>query len=159
MPDNSTLSFSRLREQVLDKELDSLSKAVACSPSRLRASESLVEAACRVRRLDKVLVLEHSPGVSGCCQPIPGGKGAFLSCRGLGGRWLMERMKKLLMPQGWMSGLCGRPGEDGRSVGRAKLSARLLFFLLSLVFCMGALLPPSLAHSALWRVTDLLCCS
>jgi len=44
----------------------------------------------------------------------------FLSYLRLGGRWLMGRMKKLLMPQGWMSGLYGKPGEDGRSVGRTK---------------------------------------
>jgi len=29
----------------------------------------------------------------------------------------MGRMKKLLMPQGWMSGLCGKPGEDGKNAG------------------------------------------
>jgi len=49
-----------------------------------------------------------------------------------------------------MSGLCGKPGEDGRNVGRAKLFARLLFlFSFPLVYYIGVILPPSLAHSAL----------
>jgi len=70
----------------------------------------------------------------------------------------MGRTKKLLMPQGWMSGSCGKHGEGGKSVERDKLS-RVLFLFFSFVCFMGVLLPPSLAHSAPWRVTDLLCCS
>jgi len=55
----------------------------------------------------------------------------------------MGRTKKLLMPQGWMSGSCGKQGGDERSVGRAKFVCSLAFPFLFFTVC----LPPSLAHS------------
>jgi len=45
----------------------------------------------------------------------------FLELSGVGRTMAMGRTKKLLIPQGWMSGLCGKPGEDGKSVGRVNL--------------------------------------
>jgi len=64
------------------------------------------------------------------------------------------------MPQGWVSGSCGKRGEGEKSVGRDnKLSARVLFLFFLLCLLYGVLLPPSLAHSAPWREMDLICCS
>jgi len=42
-----------------------------------------------------------------------------------------------------MSGLCGKHGEGGKSAGRVKLFS--LAFSFSFPYCMGVLLPPSLA--------------
>jgi len=42
-------------------------------------------------------------------------------------------MKRPLMPQGWMSGSCGKPGEGGKSVGRDEIVSRAFP---SLFFCM-----------------------
>jgi len=54
-------------------------------------------------------------------------------------------------------GRVGNPERAGRVWGGMKLS-RVLFLVFSFVCCMGILLSPSLAHSALWRVMDLICC-
>jgi len=58
-----------------------------------------------------------------------------------------------------MSGLCGKLGGDGKSVGTAKLLLACFSFFFPLSHCMGVLLPPSLAHSAPWRAMDLICSS
>jgi len=57
-----------------------------------------------------------------------------------------------------IDGLYGKLGEDGKSVGRVNLLPACFSFS-PFLCCMGVLLPPSLAHSAPWRVTDPLCCS
>jgi len=58
------------------------------------------------------------------------------------------------MPQGWMSGSCGKRGEGGKSVGRVNLP-RMLFLFFSIVFCMGVLLPRVVP----WSAGDLICCN
>jgi len=55
-------------------------------------------------------------------------------------------------------GRVGNAERAGRVWGGMKLS-RVLFLVFSFVYCMGVLLPPSLAHSAPWRAMDLLCSS
>jgi len=68
-------------------------------------------------------------------QCTPGGLSVFFSCLESGGRWLMGRTKKQLMPQGWMSRLCGKPREDGKSVGRVNLLPACFSFS-SFLYCM-----------------------
>ena len=56
------------------------------------------------------------------------------------------------MPRGWMSGWRGKRGEEGRREGEVNLLGRASPCFLS--YCMGALLPPRLAHSAPWRLEE-----
>jgi len=49
--------------------------------------------------------------------------------------------------------------ETRRGVGGLNCLLACFSFFFPFVYCMGVLLPPSLAHSAPWRTTDPVCCS